>query len=190
MIIIGLAGSKGTGKSTVAKYLEENHGFTRMSFADPIRDMLCHLGVTRREMNFEKETPLPRFNGKTPRQMMQTLGTEWGRGMVDQDIWTAHMGRRLTAIMALDNGRYEALVVIDDVRFDDEAAMIERMGGETFLLRRRGVVDRGRDMHASERGLRLTPKVLLKELPNLPTNPKHDCDLRRFVREIILKEKQ
>ena len=28
-----------------------------------------------------------RWGGKTPRYLMQTLGTEWGRMMVDGDLW-------------------------------------------------------------------------------------------------------
>jgi hypothetical protein len=33
-----------------------------------------------------KETPLPVI-GKSPREIMQTLGTEWGRRLVNPDLW-------------------------------------------------------------------------------------------------------
>ena len=37
MNLIGLAGPKGSGKSTVARVLVEKHGFTEMAFADPAK---------------------------------------------------------------------------------------------------------------------------------------------------------
>ncbi len=39
-IIIGLLGETGSGKDTVAKYLEEKYGARLMRFADPIKDTL------------------------------------------------------------------------------------------------------------------------------------------------------
>jgi dephospho-CoA kinase len=39
-IIIGLLGETGSGKDTVAKYLEEKYGAKLMRFADPIKDAL------------------------------------------------------------------------------------------------------------------------------------------------------
>lgn len=40
MNVIGLTGLAGSGKSTVANYLVREHGYTRLSFAGPVRDML------------------------------------------------------------------------------------------------------------------------------------------------------
>jgi dephospho-CoA kinase len=39
-IIIGLLGESGSGKDTVAEYLEEKHGAILMRFADPLRETL------------------------------------------------------------------------------------------------------------------------------------------------------
>lgn len=38
-MIIGLTGRKRSGKSTAARYLVENHGFTELSFAAPLKKM-------------------------------------------------------------------------------------------------------------------------------------------------------
>lgn len=40
MNVIGLTGLPGSGKSTVANYLVREHGYTQLSFAGPLKDML------------------------------------------------------------------------------------------------------------------------------------------------------
>ena len=87
-MIIGLTGFKGCGKSTVAEIMEERFGYKTRSFATPIKDMLRAMGLSREELYDPeiKERVIEDF-GKSPREMMQTLGTEWGRMLVSSDIW-------------------------------------------------------------------------------------------------------
>ena len=40
MVVIGLSGYASSGKDTVAQFLIEEHGFEKIAFADPIRNML------------------------------------------------------------------------------------------------------------------------------------------------------
>ena len=40
-IVIGLVGATGSGKDTVADYLEEKHGVQKMRFADPLKETLA-----------------------------------------------------------------------------------------------------------------------------------------------------
>ncbi|MFA6184353.1 MAG: AAA family ATPase [Parcubacteria group bacterium] len=40
-IVIGLVGATGSGKDTVANYLEEKHGVQKMRFADPLKETLA-----------------------------------------------------------------------------------------------------------------------------------------------------
>ena len=82
-MIIGLTGGKGCGKSTVAKIINKLHDYEIISFATPIKDMLRVLGLGDAELNDPtiKEIVLDEY-GKTPREMMQSLGTEWGRMLV------------------------------------------------------------------------------------------------------------
>jgi hypothetical protein len=125
-------------------------GYKRLSFADPLRkfsaQILSSLGYNGlaclRDKKEEKITEL----GVSPRQMMQTLGTEWGRSCIHPDLWI--MVAAGTVEKQLKRGRN---VVIDDVRFPNEAEMIRKLGGELWLVNRPGLVYEGD--HASEGAL-------------------------------------
>lgn len=141
-MIIGILGLAGSGKTLVAKHLVEEYEFERMRFADPIKRMLrLGLGLTDEEIDGEaKMTPNAVFGGVTPRHLMQTLGTEWGRRNIHTDIWV-NVWRR---DVALQTGN----VVVDDVRFPNEAAAIRAMGGVLWRVYRPGLT---MDSHVSER---------------------------------------
>ena len=143
--VIGFAGLAGSGKTTAANYLVGMHHYSRRPFAAPLKAMLKALGLTREELEGRmKSVPIKLLMGKTPRQAMQTLGTEWGRECIDPEFW-GHVWqyRMVQDCQALDN------VVADDVRFPEEANRIRAMGG--MVIR---VLGRGGDcapVHASER---------------------------------------
>ena len=147
--LIGLySHAPGSGKTTVAWMCG---GYKRLSFADPLRKFSAQIlssigydGVACLRDN--KEDKIVEL-GVSPRQMMQTLGTEWGRSCIHPDLWV--MVAEGIARKQLKSGQN---VVIDDVRFPNEAEMIRRLGGELWLVERPGVVYEG--SHASEGALR------------------------------------
>ena len=159
-LLIGIVAPAGSGKTVVAKHLEEAHGFTRMRFAHNLKAMLkAGLGLTDEQLDGkDKMVALAEFGGCTPRHLMQTLGTEWGRRMVHSDIWTNAW--RATA------RRVEGSIVVDDVRFPNEAAAIRAEGGVLWRIVRQGqpVSD-----HVSERMMReIVTDVTLNNNVNLP----------------------
>lgn len=152
--LIGLAGPAGVGKSTVAQALVAcsrelfyGHPAERLRFAGPLKDMLLALGLTREQVDgADKETPCDLLGGKSARIAMRTLGVEWGRTCIDPDLWVrATLKRAEQALLA------GSTVVIDDVRFDNEAAAIRKLGGIVVKLQRDGV--QASNVHASEAGL-------------------------------------
>ena len=85
--------------------------------------MLLSFGLIREQLwGDEKETPLDFLGGKTPRQAMQTLGTEWGRNLIYDGIWLHAWERAFN--------KCSTPVVVDDLRFINEAEMIKRLGGK------------------------------------------------------------
>lgn len=142
--LIGLTGYAGSGKSECAKALEER-GFVRHRFAAPIKAMLRALleefcvddeTIERMLDGDLKEVPTPLLNGKTPRYAMQTLGTEWGRKLIGENLWVDAAITSAKATMEWDT---DVSVVFDDVRFQNELEAICSAGGKVVRLVRSGV---------------------------------------------------
>lgn len=142
--IIGLAGVKGAGKDTAALCLSQKlPGYYVCSFADPIKRMLRIMGLHNEQLNGKlKETIDPRFI-RSPRYMMQTLGTEWGRDLIGDDVW----------IKALKHQIGESKAIITDVRFENEAEFV-RESGVIIHIKRSTTWG---DSHKSEKGIVCAP---------------------------------
>lgn len=134
--LIGLySPSPGCGKTSTAHVLARQ-GFQPVSFAAPLRSMvfslLLDLGYTSGEaftlLHDCKEETLPEI-GVSPRHLLRTLGTEWGRQCIHPSLWLQSFKSRL-------GGLHQ--VVVDDVRFANEAQLIQQLGGELWLVRRPG----------------------------------------------------
>lgn len=129
--IIGFCGPAKSGKSLAAHYLVNNHGFERIRFAGPLKAMLSALGLTYDEIDGDaKERPCLLLGGKTPRHAMITIGTEWGRQLIDPDLWINAWR------LAVDRLPADQPVVVDDCRFLNEANVINILGGVTVRLYR------------------------------------------------------
>lgn len=127
--LIGLTGRAGAGKSLAASMVPEG---VVMQLADPLYDMLeAMLGIPGSRLRDRrlKETKLD-WIGRSPRELLQTLGTEWGRGMIRQDVWLLIAGRRIDELVEAGT----MPIVVADVRFDNEAAMIRDRGGEVWEI--------------------------------------------------------
>lgn len=132
MKLIGLTGKAGSGKDTVANYLKKDHWWQSVAFADPIRaGMRAIIGLEDKHFQHpDKEVVLPEF-GKSPRQMMQTLGTEWGRECVNQDLWLILADKKIKQFHAQGFN-----VAVTDVRFENEAEFIRKQGGTIVHVHR------------------------------------------------------
>ena len=146
--LIGLySPAPGCGKTTAANLLVEHE---HAAFATPLREAVSQM---LRELDLPgfyyvytaKEAIIPEL-GVSARHMLQTLGTEWGRACIHPDFWVKIARAKAERIM--DDG---GSVVVDDVRFRNEAAMICELGGELWRIERPGVSYDG--SHESEGSL-------------------------------------
>lgn len=151
--LIGLTGLAGAGKDTAADRLCAAHGFERHAFAEPIRDMLtallvsCGIDYDHLFDRAKKEQPLPHL-GMSPRRLMQTLGTEWGRQQLDPQFWIRCTALTLGLHDLPRSAPVHDRIVITDVRFAEEAAWIKSFGGVIARVERDGAGIPGQ--HVSE----------------------------------------
>lgn len=112
-----------------------------MSFADPLKAMARVLLNPVSLTHENKENPEFGLCGKSPRQMLQSLGTEWGRNMVGENIWCEAMVRRIKMSPA-------DFILIDDLRFLNEAHALKKLDAVIIRLAREGIEYTGE--HESE----------------------------------------
>lgn len=121
-----------------------------LPLAGPLKAMLRTLGVPEECLTgslADKERPLDLLCGRTARHAMQSLGTEWGRECIHPELWLRAW--RHAAEQTTSTGGCPSLIVVDDLRFNNEAAYLRGLGAIIVRLFRDGIhYEQG---HASER---------------------------------------
>lgn len=141
-MIIALTGLKQSGKSTVAKHLQEKYGFIRINFKDALLQELKTYfpDFLSAEASYHACT-IDELLEKKPghiRQLLQNFGTEFRR-KEDKDYWVKEWLLKVVA-----NER----VVVDDCRFFNEANMVHELGGKIIRVIKIG--QENFDRHSSE----------------------------------------
>jgi len=141
-MIVGICGLIGSGKGTVADILTDQYGWTKISFADSLKDAVAAVFNWPRHL-LEGDTADSRtwreqvdtwwsarlgIADLTPRWVLQQWGTEVCRYGFHDDIWVASMENKMQ-----DQSRN---YVIPDTRFPNEIDMIARNHGQTWWIRR------------------------------------------------------
>lgn len=133
----GLVGYKASGKTTLARALESKHMFTRLSFADPVKaealkmvQDFCWRNATG-DMNIPQTVDdLKALPGGVA--FIQCVGTDLGRNSFGyEDIWVDKMASTIEA-------HASEPIVVDDVRFPNELALLRREGFEIIRVIRSG----------------------------------------------------
>jgi hypothetical protein len=152
--IVGVAGKKRHGKDTVADHLAAKYGFVKIAFADPLRQIigkqLLYLTDEQMEDGPKKEEIDPRW-GKSPRRLLQVIGTDMFREVLDNEFWVRRCMYRVAEIWAKDPS---ARVAISDCRFPNELEAVKKVGYALKVERPDLPID---DTHKSEMALHLVP---------------------------------
>lgn len=163
MKIIGITGKARSGKDTIARHLWTHHAYTRLAFADPLkRSVNESFGLTTEETHLDemKEVTIP-YWGLSPRQMLQQAGVMY-RAQFGDDFWIKRWR------MSFDMLKHTDDIVVPDVRFDNEAKVIRRLGGIIIEVQRgTGLVGSTGD-HCSELGLSSLPDFVVDNKGTLP----------------------
>ena len=134
-MIIGICGLIGSGKDTIADYLQNIHQFRRESFAHTLKDAVAAIfgwdrelleGRTRESREWREQVDpwwANRLNmpNLTPRWVLQYWGTEVARKSFHDDMWIAALENKLR--------KTHDDIVISDCRFPNEIKAIKDAGG-------------------------------------------------------------
>jgi hypothetical protein len=176
--IIGLLGRAGSGKSSVAAYLEARYGARRYSFASPLKKMAGKIWDFSDEQLYGtadiKEKVDPRHN-ITPRHAMQMLG-QTAREFIHPNVW----------VEACMNEIYKGdsqLCVIEDVRHVNEAAYIAGARGDGFVIKlvcEDSISDPKFSLHPSEAQVDQVSDSLIFGTVRAPRSPGASLLLKAF----------
>lgn len=151
MKIIGLSGKKQSGKTTASNFLEKMTGGVVISFADGLKNIIgvC-FGATEEQLNgTDKQKNTKLQCGKTSRELMQLVGTDWFREL-DGHCWIRTMQRKMSLY-------HPELFIIPDVRFANEVQFIQS-GGEGHVIKLLRAPFSDGDHHLSETALDDAPE--------------------------------
>ena len=134
MSIIALCGFHGSGKDTLANILVDKFGYTKLSFAGIVKDIVAIIFDWDREMLEGSTTKSRLWRDEidtwwtnrlnipklTPRWVLQHIGTNVFRDNFHKDIWIACIEKKISNL---------AGIVITDARFENEINTIKNLGG-------------------------------------------------------------
>lgn len=150
--LVCLHGAPGSGKSTIAKYLVREHGFTVHKIAGPLKNMMRCLGLTEEHIEGSlKDVPTELLGGQTPRWGMLKLGKDW-RDMIHPDLW----------LFAWENTRPQGPLVVDDVRYPNEVPFLIKRGACFLKIERPDNTLTAVGHDAEEKNLRTDAVILNK----------------------------
>lgn len=164
MKLIGLTGRKYSGKSTAASYLRTSHGYVEYSFADPLKKAIIDIfdlpysAVYGSELQKNTVDTYWKVSG---RELMQVIGTELFRDELVkyfphlEDVWSKRLYKDLISFNDEDDK-----VVVSDVRFPSDAALIRRLGGKIVKIVR-NESEQIQDSHMSE-NQNIVPDIVIE----------------------------
>lgn len=153
--LIGVCGNKFMGKDTIADYLTAEYGYTKLAFAQPVKEVSKILfGFTHEQLHGDQKEETDKNWGITPRTVFQFIGTDLIRKQmckilpdIGEDFWVECLKQKCKKL--LESGKS---VVISDVRFENEANAIKDLGGIIIRVHRSSA--NNDDSHESENSLK------------------------------------
>ncbi len=162
MRIIGIHGKAESGKDTLGRSfmraIRPQYKSARIAFADALKSTAMTMFNLTHEQAYEQKDYVHPVYGMTVRDLLQKLGTEFARDMIDTDFWVkrAEMAiKEFEAEVTQNDPKRVCFVVMPDVRFNNEARFIRRYGGHIVEVLRDGpsTLTDIEKQHKSEQGI-------------------------------------
>lgn len=135
-MLIALTGYAGSGKDTIADHLVESHGYVKLAFADPLRE-LAMLNPQYAEIIDEHGgyEAAKRAHGYIRNYLIQ-LGE--GIRSVDRFFFAKALSSKVLHEVRASGGRPK--IVVTDLRRDQEVEALEELGFSIAVVHRPGVI--------------------------------------------------
>lgn len=149
-LLIGLTGRARSGKTTAAEHLIGTYLLEHYAFADPLRDgLMAIFNLDPGDFEGDNKEQSLAWLGRSPRELMQSMGTEWARNTVHPDVWVKLAEQNIDY---MSSAMSEVIgFVVSDVRFENEADFIRNRGGTVIHVCREGTPSI--NPHISEAGI-------------------------------------
>jgi dephospho-CoA kinase len=155
MTIIGLTGKKGSGKTTIANYLNKKYNFNEYSLADPLKQIAKIIGFTDTQLygsQYDK-TQINDNLGISSREFLQKFGSEIMRDQIKLVFPNMNLGESgIIWIHLMENyiKQTKRDIVVPDIRFLDEADAIKKHNNSIIININRFVKNDEYSLHVSE----------------------------------------
>jgi|DEB0MinimDraft_10_1074344.scaffolds.fasta_scaffold35258_2 hypothetical protein len=136
-LIFGISGVARCGKDTFANHLEHKlnknkYPVTKISFASAVKNDL--------DFFLKEKLNISAFTSKTSekeiiRPLLVTYATDVVRNKIDKDFWINKINERVLSCVNADE---PIIVLIPDVRYDNEVKWIKKLGGYIIHIQRSG----------------------------------------------------
>lgn len=143
---VAFTGFAACGKSTAAEHLVASLGYKELAFATPLKQIVSEVFSCN---GWDKTEQV---GNRSVRELLQIVGTELFRNelsiqhpeWVGRSVWIEHLIRRVNALPTTTS------IVVSDVRFEDEAAALCKIGFTVYHITRKGYDP---SPHSSEAGI-------------------------------------
>jgi len=118
-VLIALFGPPNSGKDTVAKRLVEQHGFTRIAFADKVRELAYEtLSDSERVVIDMKGWEVAKRWHQQYREILECVG-DGARKVLGESVWINAVEREISPLLTMCKN-----VVITDLRKENESEFV------------------------------------------------------------------
>ena len=158
-MLIGLTGKKRSGKDTVYQIINSISSndpdmiVKRIAFADKVKEaasIILNISPAYLELHKDNSNLVIKLErgdlwlDLSLRNIIQRIGTEVGRDLFGENFW-------IDQVLPLDFDHSNQLVIVTDVRFENEAQRVIDLGGVIWEVQRPD--NNYKDDHSSEAGI-------------------------------------
>ena len=147
-MIVGIFGKKGHGKDTIADYLVQKYNFHKLTYAEPIKKICKDIFSLSNEQltnHYLKEMIDPRWE-KSPREIMQLIGTDLFRKTFSDNIWVNILREKAKLLLLAGKN-----IVISDIRHKNELEHLFTLSDNILIFNViRDIKDEKEDNHPTE----------------------------------------